>query len=143
MSLYHHLTLNDRECLLVGLTLKQSYQAIAQRIGCSKATISREVSRNGGRSKYSAVNAQLNYERQRLKSRRPRILSQTDIRAFVINCIVHRKWSPEQIAGRLNFEHSNWKISYNTIYRGIALNNLGEKRKSHGARGFARQLRHR
>ena len=62
MSLYHHLTLNDRECLLVGLTLKQSYQAIAQRIGCSKATISREVSRNGGRSKYSAVNAQLNYD---------------------------------------------------------------------------------
>ncbi|MCW6120505.1 helix-turn-helix domain-containing protein [Lactiplantibacillus plantarum] len=57
--MYHHLTLNDRECPLVGLILKQSYQDIAQRIGCSKAIISREVSRNGGRSKYSAVNVQL------------------------------------------------------------------------------------
>ncbi|MCH7259260.1 MAG: hypothetical protein L0K98_07320 [Lactiplantibacillus plantarum] len=43
----------------MGLILKQSYQDIAQRIGCSKAIISREVSRNGGRSKYSAVNVQL------------------------------------------------------------------------------------
>lgn len=49
----------------------------------------------------------------------------------------------EQIAGRLDFEHSNWKISYNTIYRGIALNSLGEKCKSRGVRGFACQLRHR
>ncbi len=77
-----------------------------------------------------------------MNSQRPQTLSQTDIQAFVINCIVHRKWSPEQIAGRLNFEYSNWKISYNTIYRGIALNNLGEKRKNRGAREFARQLRH-
>lgn len=39
MRLYNELTLNGRECLLVGLTLKQSYQDIAQRISCYKATI--------------------------------------------------------------------------------------------------------
>ena len=38
MSSYNHLTLKDRECILLGVTLKDTYQVIAQRIGCSKAT---------------------------------------------------------------------------------------------------------
>lgn len=45
MSSYDHLTLKDRECILLGVTLKDSYQIIA---GYSKATISREIKRNGG-----------------------------------------------------------------------------------------------
>ena len=43
MSSYNHLTLKDRECILLGVTLKDTYQVIAQRIGCSKATVSREI----------------------------------------------------------------------------------------------------
>lgn len=39
MSSYNHLTLKDRECILLGVTLKDTYQVIAQRIGCSKATV--------------------------------------------------------------------------------------------------------
>lgn len=41
----------------------------------------------------------------------------------------------------LKCEHSACKISYTNIYRGTALNNLGEKCKSHDARGLARRLR--
>ena len=52
MSSYNHLTLKDRECILLGVTLKDTYQVIAQRIGCSKATVSREIKRNGGRKAY-------------------------------------------------------------------------------------------
>ena len=62
MSSYNHLTLKDRECILLGVTLKDTYQVIAQRIGCSKATVSREIKRNGGRKAYSAVKAQENYQ---------------------------------------------------------------------------------
>ncbi|WCL66604.1 helix-turn-helix domain-containing protein [Limosilactobacillus fermentum] len=43
MSSYNHLTLKDRECILLGVTLKDTYQVIAQRIGCSKATVSHEM----------------------------------------------------------------------------------------------------
>ncbi|NLR33196.1 IS30 family transposase [Levilactobacillus tujiorum] len=143
MSLYNHLTLKDREIILVGLKLKQSYQEISTEIGCSKATISREVQRNGGRENYSAVQAQKAYQQRRINSRRPRILSDPGIREFVIKCIINYHWSPEQISGRLSHENSKWVISYNTIYRGIERDNLGVPLKSHGARGIARKLRHR
>lgn len=143
MSPYNHLTLEDRECILLGVTLNKAYQVIAEEIGCSKATVSREIRRNGGRDTYSAVKAQENYQRRRLKSRRPRLLTNLKLRDFVLHCIVQYQWSPEQISGRLVHENSEWRISHNTIYRGIELDNLGVKRKSSGARGFARKLRHR
>lgn len=75
MSSYHHLTLKDRECILLGVNLNNTYQTIAEKIGCSKATVSCEIMRNGGRDAYSAVKAQESYQRRRLKSRRPRILT--------------------------------------------------------------------
>src|SRR5699024_10013620 len=80
---------------------------------------------------------------RRLKSRRPRLLTDLKLRDFVLHCIVQRQWSPEQISGRLVHENSEWHVSYNTIYRGIQRDNLGIKRKNHEARGFARKLRHR
>ncbi|MEE6693802.1 helix-turn-helix domain-containing protein, partial [Lactiplantibacillus plantarum] len=49
MSPYNHLTLKDREGILLGVTLNDTYQVIAEKIGCSKATVSREIKRNGGR----------------------------------------------------------------------------------------------
>ena len=143
MSPYNHLTLKDRECILLGVTLNDTYQVIAEKIGCSKATVSREIKRNGGRKAYSTVKAQENYQGRRLKSRRPRLLTDLKLRDFVLHCIVQRQWSPEQISGRLVHENSEWHVSYNTIYRGIERDNLGIKRKNHEAHGFARKLRHR
>lgn len=143
MSPYNHLTLKDRECILLGVTLNDTYQVIAEKIGCSKATVSREIKRNGGRKAYSAVKAQEDYQGRRLKSRRPRLLTDLKLRDFVLHCIVQRQWSPEQISGRLVHENSEWHVSYNTIYRGIERDNLGIKRKNHEAHGFARKLRHR
>ncbi|EYR71058.1 transposase IS30 [Lactiplantibacillus plantarum WHE 92] len=127
----------------MGVTLNDTYQVIAEKIGCSKATVSREIKRNGGLKAYSAVKAQENYQGRRLKSRRPRLLTDLKLRDFVLHCIVQRQWSPEQISGRLVHENSEWHVSYNTIYRGIERDNLGIKRKNHEARGFARKLRHR
>lgn len=49
MSPYTHLILKDRECILLGVTLHHTYQVIADQIGCSKATVSREIKRNGDR----------------------------------------------------------------------------------------------
>ena len=87
MSPYTHLTLKDRECILLGVTLHHTYQTIANQIGCSKATVSREIKRNGGRGAYSAVKAQKNYHKRRLKSRRPRLLEDLNLRDFVLHCI--------------------------------------------------------
>ncbi len=118
MSLYKHLTLKDRELILKGLSNHLSYQKIAMQIGCSKSTISREISRNGGKEKYSIVNTQNRYQQKRKKCRKPRILSEESLRRLVIKYIVIKKWSPEQISNRLKYERKI-SLSYNTIYRAI------------------------
>lgn len=118
MSLYKHLTLKDRELILKGLSNHLSYQKIAMQIGCSKSTISREISRNSGKEKYSIVNAQNRYQQKRKKCRKPRILSEESLRRLVIKYIVIKKWSPEQISNRLKYERKI-SLSYNTIYRAI------------------------
>lgn len=143
MSPYTHLTLKERETILLGLNSGLTQAAIAKSLGRSTSSISREISRNGGWKKYSVSDAQHRYQTVREKSRRQRILEACDIREFVIRGITERHWSPEQIAGRLRYEHSDMQISYATIYRGIYRDNLGVPLKSHGARGLPRQLRHR
>lgn len=143
MSPYKHLTLKERETILLGLNSGLTQAAIAKSLGRSKSSVSREISRNGGWRHYSVSDAQDRYQTVRKKSCRHRILEGNDIRNFVIYGITERHWSPEQIAGRLRHEHSAMTVSYATIYRGIYRNNLGVPLKNHGARGLPRQLRHR
>ena len=143
MSPYKHLTLEDRETILLGVHSGFTQQYIAKQIGCSKSTVSRELKRNGGRVNYSVSEAEARYHQVRMHSRRPRLLTQAPLQNLVITYIVERHWSPEQISARLKYENSSWRISYNTIYRGIYLNNLGVPLKIHGARGLPRLLRHR
>lgn len=143
MSPYTHLTLKEREAIRLGINAGTSITQIAKEIGRSKATVSRELKRNGGRNNYSMADAQNRYLVMRSHSRRPRILSNDEIREQVVHYITQLQWSPEQISGRLAHEKSLVHISYNTIYRGIYRDNLGIPLKSRHARGLPRQLRHR
>lgn len=143
MNSYHHLTLKNRECILLGVTLNDTQQIIADKSGCYKVTISREVKRNGGRRAYSTIEAQANYQGKRLKSRRRRFLTDLILRDFVLHCIVQWQWSLGKIPGRLAHENSACRISYNAIYLGIERDNLGVERKNHGVCGFTCNLRHR
>ncbi|WP_125754450.1 IS30 family transposase [Lacticaseibacillus baoqingensis] len=143
MSPYKHLTLKERETILLGINNGWTQELIAKEIGRSKSTISREVSRNGGWNNYSVADAHARYQDVRQGCRRHRILDRPEVRERVITYITQYHWSPEQIAGRLRYENSTIQISYPTIYRGIYRDNLGVPRKNHGARGIPRQLRHR
>ena len=49
------LSLNEREEISRGLSVKQSLRAIARRLARAPSTISREVRRNGGRTAYRAT----------------------------------------------------------------------------------------
>lgn len=143
MSPYKHLTLKERETILLGINNGWTQELIAKEIGRSKSTISREVSRNGGWENYSVADAHARYQDVRQSCRRHRILDRPEVRECVITFITQYHWSPEQIAGRLRHENSDIQISYPTIYRGIYHDNLGVPLKSRGARGLPRQLRHR
>lgn len=146
MSHYHHLSIDEREKLLVLSTQNRSLRNIAKEIGRSVSTISRELNRNGGAEKsYSAVKAQVKYKLRRKKCCRHKLLENEELKDKVHNLFLERQWSPEQISARLAFENSPYLISYNTIYRAIyaGLFDTDEQKRSHGNRGAIRKLRHR
>ena len=146
MSHYHHLSIDEREKLLVLRTEKKSLRAIAEELGRNVSTISRELKRNTqSKSLYSAVNAERKYHNRRKKCKRCKLLENAELYRLVHRLFLEQQWSPEQIANRLAHENSPYQISYNTIYRAIyaGMFDTVEQRRSEGNRGAIRKLRHR
>lgn len=145
MSQYHHLTISEREKILFFLSQGKTLAYIANTLGRSKATISRELKRNAPDSNYSPHKAQQAYDKRRKRCHRRRLLDNLDLYSFVSWAFLSEQWSPEQISGRLKCEHAKFQISYSTIYRAIyaGLFDTPEEQRSHGCKGAIRKLRHR
>lgn len=144
MSHYRHLSISEREKILILYTKKKSLRAIANIIGRSAATVSRELKRNSATKQgYSAIEAQQSYQKRRQRCRRCKLLNNAKLKHIVRCLFLEEQWSPEQIANRLAYENSSFKISYSTIYRAIYAGMLDTQKLSHGSRGVIRKLRHR
>lgn len=144
MSHYHHLSINEREKVLILYTEKKSLHAIAKTINRSVSTVSRELKRNNSSNQtYSAIEAQKEYQKRRKNCKRTKLLSNTELKDIVVHLFLEYQWSPEQIANRLVYEESTFRISYSTIYRAIYAGLLDVGQLSHGNRGVIRKLRHR
>lgn len=146
MSQYHHLSISEREKILVLWIEGKKLRAIAQEIGRSVSTVSRELKRNTlSKQGYSAVEAEKAYHKRRKKCKRQKLLSNAKLHSLVKRLFLEEQWSPEQIAKRLAIEESQYRISYATIYRGIyaGLFDTAQQRRSYGNRGAIRKLRHR
>ena len=144
MSHYYHLSMNEREKVLILYTEKKSLHAIAKTIGRSVSTVSRELKRNNSSNQtYSAIEAQEKYQKRRRRCKRTKLLSNTGLKDIVVRLFLEYQWSPEQIANRLVYEESAFRISYSTIYRAIYAGMLDAGQFSHGNRGVIRKLRHR
>ena len=139
MSNYHHLTLMEREMIMLWLSHGWSVTAIADYLGRNKSTISREINRNSCQTFYRASTAQGKYETRRLTCRMQPKLSNEALKETVREKIEVYQWSPEQIAGRLKHENSEYSISYSTIYR--ALHKKVFNRKGEYGRGLILKLR--
>ena len=108
MNHYHHLTLEEREEILRYSSQGCSIGQIAKLICRSKSTVSRELKRNASSDKkYSPSRAQRQYQIRRLKCRPHKILSDPRRHAWVKDCFLNPQWSPEQIAGWLQFEQAD------------------------------------
>jgi transposase, IS30 family len=116
-----HLTSEEREVIAhmhrAGKTLAQ----IAERLGRSKSTISRELRRNRSRNGYWAMAAQRKAERRR--SERPWVakMQRPEVRRYVQERL-RQRWSPDQIAGRSHRDFPQDRrrqISHETIYAWI------------------------
>ena len=146
MSHYQHLSISEREKILVLRTEGKSLRSIATELVRCVSTVSREIKRNGlSDQSYSAVEAQKQYIHRRKKCRRHKLLSNSSLKETVMRLFLEEQWSPEQIASRLAYENNAVRLSYATIYRAIyaGLFDTPEQRRSEGNRGAIRKLRHR
>ncbi len=104
---YKHLTKEQRYTIMVLLQAQATISRIAEVIGKSKGTVSREISRNSdmrGYHRYRWDLAQRKYER-RMHMRSHYIKFTDDMKRIVRRFIVYGQYSPEQIAGRFRKRH--------------------------------------
>jgi transposase, IS30 family len=118
---YGQLSLEERIEIYRLHAAGDSMQKIARCLGRHVSTISREIGRNGLRTKawpggYEPVRAQKLAERRRRWDGRFKLARQPDLQNLVKDRLAMGH-SPEQIAGRLTLEHGHTVISHESIYR--------------------------
>lgn len=144
MSHYKHLSIKERESILLMIGENKSLREIGRVLGRSASTISREIKRNCTVShEYSPSDAERKYHTRRKSCRRANILSSAKAKFTVQKLFLEHQWSPEQISNRLKQENNAIQVSFSTIYRAIYAGMLETHKLSHGERGIARKLRHR
>jgi len=153
-----HLTLLQRETLYELFWQKKPQIEIAVVLGCSQSTISRELVRNkaGPRLRYLPDRADeiARGRRAGAKADGARWFDRAPLLAYVV-AKLELKWSPEQIAGRIqrDFPHDmTMRVSHFSIYAYLRndrwdggdlykhLRNRGKKRKWYGMADGRRQI---
>jgi IS30 family transposase len=125
------LSLAEREEISRGLCVKHSLRTIAQRLGRLPSTISREVRRNGGASKYRATASDQAAWDRALRPKKCKLACHPDLSAAV-SAKLRCKWSPEQIAGWLKRsfpKEPHKRVSHETIYRSLYIQARGVLKK--------------
>jgi IS30 family transposase len=113
-----HLTMEERDRIARLQCQQASQSEIAQALGRSPATISRELRRNRRGCEYYAAQAQR--ESQRRRRERPLVSKMDDPEINrTVRAGLAREWAPEQIAGRMKQQESKRRVSPQTIYAWI------------------------
>jgi IS30 family transposase len=124
MKTYKHLSLDERETLLMLKAQGQSLRKIAFYLDRSPSSLCRELRRNRIPSRlglaYRPAKAHLR-ARLRLKQlhrKRSPLDKDSTLQAHIVGQL-QRRWSPELIAGRLRRERGRPLVSHEAIYRWI------------------------
>lgn len=125
--MYKHLTQEQRYYIYVERQKGSTQKSIAEAIGVSEGTISRELRRNGGRNgSYNFQKAQQKAESRAHRSPGNRAAGER-LKWRVRELLTREQWSPKQIAGRL--KQKGHSISHETIYAMIRADESGELAK--------------
>ena len=125
------LTLAEREEISRSMAEGHSIRSIASRLGRAASTVSRELSRNGGRAAYRASEAD---SAAWTRALRPECCKLAKKRALaqIVTDKLRAMWSPEQIAGWLEHAYpydESLRVSHETIYRTLFIQARGALKK--------------
>lgn len=114
---YQHFSVKERESIQRGLWRKESIRSIAERLGRSHSSVVREIKRVTPlvKSRYNPRRAHERAQKKRRSRGRIERLKNDRIRAYVI-AHLRKRWSPEQIAGRMKRDGIG-SISAEAIYQ--------------------------
>ena len=125
------LTLSERETISRGISAHLSIRAIADRLGRSPSTVSREIARNGGYDHYRAAQAEQAAWDRAKRPKRCKLACHQSL-ARIVAKKLRSQWSPQQIAGWLKREHpdnEDYQVSHETIYRTLFIQSRGALKK--------------
>jgi len=122
------LTLAQREEIALGRARGDSIRAIAAIIGRSPSTVSRELRRNAdGLGRYRATSAHALAYHRASRPKPAKLLTNLRLRSMV-EADLAKKYSPEQIAGRLKVDFPDqpeMQVSTETIYQSLYVQSRG------------------
>ncbi len=143
------LSLSEREEISRGLVAHRSIRSIASELGRAPSSVSREIRRNGGQSRYRASQAD---EAAWERAKRPKVckLVQNRELAPLVEQKLAKLWSPEQIAGWLKQEYAgqeHLQVSHETIYKSLFIQARGALKREllqhlRKTRGMRRSKQH-
>jgi IS30 family transposase len=125
------LTLPEREDIAAGVAAGLSVRAIAGSLGRAPSTVSRELSRNGGRQHYRPSRAEQAAWERAARPKPCKLALNPVLREYVANGL-RQRWSPEQITGwlKVEFPHDpELRVSHETIYLSLFVQSKGLLRK--------------
>jgi IS30 family transposase len=125
------LTLAEREDISRGIASGLPLREIARRLDRATSTVSREISRNGGRPTYRAHAADDQAWDSTLRPKKCLLAVSRKLRNIVASKLI-LDWSPEQISGWLKIQFSDeasMRVSHETIYRSLFIQARGVLKK--------------
>ena len=119
LTRYNHMSLEERERLFGLLKQGKSLRAIGKILRRTHTSLAREIKKNSkyGRA-YIPCRAQSRYERVSRRQRKRSSLKNPGVYLYVREQL-HKRISPELIAGRLSIEQPDQSIVHETIYQYI------------------------
>jgi IS30 family transposase len=125
------LTLGERENISRGIASGSPLREIARRLERAASTVSREISRHGGRPAYRAPVAEGHAWDLTLRPKKCLLAVNRKLRDIVASKLI-LDWSPEQISGWLKTPYrddESLRVSHETIYRSLFIQARGVLKK--------------
>ncbi len=125
------LTLPEREDISRGIASGSSIRETARRLDRAASTVSREVTRHGGRPVYRAHEADDQAWESALRPKKCLLALHPRLRDVVASKLI-LDWSPEQISGWLKTHYpddESMRVSHETIYRSLFIQARGVLKK--------------